>query len=370
MRRRLSLLAALSLAVVHVASALEIDVGYNPEDIFQSKQESKDKFDEPYTFSHDIGVAMSHGYDAVTDDSHGSSQAARDDAPLALNRSPSFPYAPRPANYAAQAPYSQQAPSPQPAPYGPVAALVPGNIQMPQLVATLQNMMGYSGQPPPVYYASTPDPCPPPPCPPPPSPTTVTTTIVCCPTSTTCKKPTVHTVYVSIESHKVKPTCHAPCSDVESDCEEPPKHKHKHKHSHSHKHTHKHKHKDDDDCTTSEKCTTTKDDCEPTTEECTITTEACETVTKKHKHKHKHGHKHHTKVAEDSVVCEDDDDKCFGRAVLSISSDGGESVTTIGKKLCQLTNGDCDQNSDLDSDSEASSPAGNERKCKCKCKGK
>ncbi|KAJ2800845.1 hypothetical protein H4R21_003014, partial [Coemansia helicoidea] len=114
MRHRLSLLAALSLAIV--ASALEVDVGYNPEDIFQAKQESKDKFDEPFTFSHDSNMAMSHGYDSVLEDRSASEESSREFGPMGFNRYRPPAYAPPPApkHVPSPAPYAQ--PAPQPAP--------------------------------------------------------------------------------------------------------------------------------------------------------------------------------------------------------------------------------------------------------------
>ncbi|KAJ2758808.1 hypothetical protein IWQ56_005906, partial [Coemansia nantahalensis] len=270
MRHRLSLLAALSLAIV--ASALEVDVGYNPEDIFQAKQESKDKFDEPFTFSHDSNMAMSHGYDSVLEDRSASEESSHEFA---------CPVARAPAPYA------------QPPAYGPVAALVPGDIPVPQLVATLQQMMGYSSQAPvysasqaPVYSASQAPSPPPPPhsCEPQP------TTIICCTTTIIQPpkpEPSTHTVYVSIESHMVcKPTCQTVCcSSSECECEEEkpkpkPTHKRKRKHGKKSK-------KPECECSTvcvtsSEECPTPDPceptpECEPTTSECETTSDKCET---------------------------------------------------------------------------------------------
>ncbi|KAJ2698741.1 hypothetical protein H4R19_005572, partial [Coemansia spiralis] len=148
MRRRLSLVAALSLAIIHVASALEVDVGYNPEDIFQPKQDPKDKFDEPYTFTHDSSIALSHGYDAPFADTTVAAQSTHAYGPMALNRSP--PPAPFSAYSQPAMQFAAQLPN------GPIAALVPGNIPVPQLVSTLERMMGYNA--PTAYYASSPAP--------------------------------------------------------------------------------------------------------------------------------------------------------------------------------------------------------------------
>ncbi|KAJ2440502.1 hypothetical protein IWW46_003948 [Coemansia sp. RSA 2440] len=118
---------------------------------------------------------------------------------------------------------------------------------------------------------------------PPPSPTRWS-----CPKPSKSFKPSTHTVYVSVETNRATKSslCQETCgygsySDSDSDCEEPKKTKQKH---HKKKH---YKHKEE------------KEKWEPEVEEL-------------------------------------DENKCFGRAVLSISSDGGENVATIGQNLYQV----------------------------------
>ncbi|KAJ2175237.1 hypothetical protein GGH16_000879 [Coemansia sp. RSA 560] len=118
---------------------------------------------------------------------------------------------------------------------------------------------------------------------PPPSPTRWS-----CPKPSKAFKPSTHTVYVSVETNRATKSslCQETCgygsySDSDSDCEEPKKTKKKH---HKKKH---YKHKEE------------KEKWEPEVEEL-------------------------------------DENECVGRAVLSISSDGGENVATIGQNLYQV----------------------------------
>ncbi|KAJ1739992.1 hypothetical protein LPJ78_005447 [Coemansia sp. RSA 989] len=383
MKRQLGIISALIVGTVVGSQAskpgskgmglFEIDMNYDPAEYFPEKQE---RFDQPDSFSREINnFVASQGY---KNDGHppaynggkpaygaekpayggdkpaygGDKPAYGGDKPAYGGDKPAYggdkpAYGAEKPAYGAEKPAYGGAPAPTQgngyhgasdahglqALNGPFAAMIPETIPFPQLLYKIQSMMqlnqnAYTG------YAAPTSTCEPV-C------STPTVTICCCPpASSSCSKHSTHTVYVSIESHKATssdpcchdpcchdPCCHDPCCttecchDSDSDCDSDDECEKKHKHKH-----HKHKHHKHDDCSTT-------DECKPT--ECS-TSEECEPT---HKHKHKHKHKHHRhkhhKGKTGPEVEELDDNQCFGRAVLSLSSDGGEDVATIGKKLCQ-----------------------------------
>ncbi|KAJ2831529.1 hypothetical protein GGI24_001547 [Coemansia furcata] len=369
---------------------VEIDVSYNPAEVAQcqrygvSNTAATGAFDQPEAFSREMAnYPMSQGYGASSNSPYYASSsnspyyASSSNSPYYASSSNSPFYAPystadlnlahaypSPNSYAAPPTYNT-AYSAQPTyntaydnAHQPLAlntgyaTVVPDNIQLPQLIYSLQNAMQLSNQPPAGAYP----PGPPPPPPPPPGPVYITVVppsvcppVVCptvecptveCPTKPSCCKPATHTVFISIESHCEKPTPKPVCCPKEPECECSSEHEHKHKHKHKHKHEHK---KEEEECPTTPPCTTTET-CEPTS-------------TKKHKHSHSHSHTHtHKHKSKKEDECEEDSDcdcdgdskgkageceledcdggcVCFGRAVVSVSDCNGESVTTLGKKL-------------------------------------
>ncbi|KAJ2335754.1 hypothetical protein GGH92_007938, partial [Coemansia sp. RSA 2673] len=313
---------------------VEIDVTYNPADVAQYQRygaATAGAFDQPDAFSREItNYAMSQGYGASSTSFAYASTTTPYYASYSTadsNAAPAYPspnmfaaqptyntaYSAQPTYntaYSAQSTYAYAAPSPydsaaQPlALNGAYATVVPDNIQLPQLIYSLQNAMQLS-KPSPAPYQPGP--------PPPPGPVYITVvpptipcpTVVCptseCPTKPTCPKAQTHTVFISIETNcekPTKPTCPSePTCPCEHECCSESKHKHKHKHKHQHK-----KKKDDDD----DECSTTTS-CKPTTSCETTSSESCESTSKKHKHKHEHKHKHkHTKKDDDS----DSDSDC------------------------------------------------------------
>ncbi|KAJ2145099.1 hypothetical protein IW136_001100 [Coemansia sp. RSA 678] len=171
------------------------------------------------------------------------------------------------------------------------ATMAPETIPLPQLLDKVQSVMQLNQNanpgcqaPPtsnPVCVAPTMTTC----CPP------LSPTRWSCPKPSKPFKPSTHTVYVSVETNRAtKPSlCQETCgcgsysdSDSDSDCEEPKKTKKHHKHKH---------------------------------------------------YRHNKGKKE--KERWEPEVEELDENECFGRAVLSISSDDGENVATIGQNLYQ-----------------------------------
>ncbi|KAJ2489925.1 hypothetical protein IWW37_003555 [Coemansia sp. RSA 2050] len=388
---------------------VEIDVNYNPAEVAQLQRcgglsaASQGSFDQPDAFSREItNYALSQGYSA---------------SPTGYASSSNMPYsAPYPSadlNTAYPSPNSYAAPPPPPA-YKPAysaqpsyssaysaqpsynsaysaqpsynsaysvpssydnarqplalnagfATVIPDNIQVPQLIYSLQNAMQLSNQQPAAAYQPLgPQPMPQGPQPMPLSPVYITVsppitscpTITCppvtvCPTTTqSCSKTPTHTVFISVETNCVKAEPKPTCCQSEPECSS--KHKHKHKHKHTHTHSHKTKKKDDsdDECETTTECKTS----EHKTTDCTTSSESCEpTSSKKHSHSHSHQHKHKHKSkdndSDDDSDCDGDSPKkkgdcncedcgdccgCFGRAVVSISSGDEKEVTTLGKKM-------------------------------------
>ncbi|KAJ2743750.1 hypothetical protein GGI20_003507 [Coemansia sp. BCRC 34301] len=338
---------------------MEIDVSYDPAGLApyptrETAPPAAGTFEQPDAFSREIAnCPIPQGYgSSSTSANEATAPNPPNYAPASTTVYPNSVYSyPSPNSYPAQPLYTPQpsydnvhVPRYQPlALNAAIATVIPDNMPLPQLLYSLQNAMQFAGPPPNAPYMPSPiySTAPPPPPPPPPVYSATPPPTTGCPTNT---KPITHTVFISVETNceKPKPTCSSSEPECEPECSSETKRKHKHKHKHNHKH--KHKKDDDDECSTTTSCPTTS------SEKCTTSSsEECETSSKKHKHKHKHEHKHKKKDDDDSddecessskekkgeCECEECDGccQCFGRAVMSISSCEGETVTTLGKKL-------------------------------------
>ncbi|KAJ2161725.1 hypothetical protein GGF46_001229 [Coemansia sp. RSA 552] len=372
MKRQFNLLSALT-ALLHIAAGTQVDGNYDPANLFGVQASTTaNGFEQPEGFARDM-FSFSKAQGLVQ-------EQAMERAPPAVGTS--LGDSPQPQREIPDGFFNDNAASSQ----------EPANLMAaefgPQLLYSIQSAMYHSQDPyeyathhPDYYSASSPDrhySAYNPPCDPPCVPTITCTVETGCCLSPSKTFRTTHTVYASVETNaSTCDSCHE--NDSDSECDDEAKH-HKHHHHHHHRHGkkdndgkkkkhHKHGHDSDSDCEVEDPCKhhdsycETEDpckhhkhghdsDCECTTvdpcedphkdhdDEYHATPPPCaESTHKHHKHHkhHRHHHKHHHHHRPKYTVSEIDEDKCFDRAVLSVSSnDGNEGSTTIGKKLYQV----------------------------------